>query len=169
MFLTLSQPRIIVICLGIGVFSGIIYDIIFFFTEYFDNKIINFIKDIVYFILTAFLFTFISTLANLGNFRFYMALLVSLGAYLYIKTFHKIIAKIYIKVYNIINKLLIKVKNARRKEKKGAFRCNEWASNVTSYTNNDKRLSNSRHRKKIQQNKSIKRRNSLFRTTVTKY
>ncbi len=169
MFLTLSQPRIIVICIGIGILSGIIYDVIYFFTEYFNNKIVNFIKDILYFILTSFLFTAISLKANLGNFRFYMALLVVLGALLYMKSFHKIIAKSYVRVYNIINKIFIKVKNARRKEKKGNVGYNKWNNNVTRYTYNDKRLSNSRHYKKTQQNKSIKQRNSLFRSAVTKY
>ena len=169
MFLTLSQPRIIVICIGIGVFSGVIYDFLCFFTDYFNNKIINFLKDLIYFILTAFLFTLISAKANLGNFRVYMALLVALGGYLYIKSFHKIIAKINIKVYNVINNLLIKVKNARRKEKKGALSNNEWYSNVTRYYDNDNGISNSGHYKKEQQNKSTKQRNSLFRRTVKKH
>ncbi len=169
MFLTLSQPRIIVICLSVGVLSGVIYDIIYFFTEYFNNKIVNFIKDLIYFILTAFLFTIISVKANLGNFRVYMALLVSFGAYLYIKSFHKIIAKIYIKVYNVINKLLIKVKNARRKEKKGVVRGDKWYSNVTRYNDNDNGVSNRRHHQKEQQNKSTKQRNSLFTRAVAKH
>ncbi len=168
MFLTLSQPRIIVICIGIGVFSGVIYDIIYFFTEFFNNKILKYLRNLIYFILTAFLFTLISVKADLGNFRFYMGLLVALGAYLYIKSFHKIIAKLYIKVYNIINKLLIKVKNARRKEKKGVVRRNEWNSNVTRYTYNDNGISTSGHHKKIQQNKSIKQRNRIFRRAVAK-
>lgn len=169
MFLTLSQPRIIVICIAIGILSGVVYDVIYFFTQYFNNKIVNFFKDLVYFIITAFLFTMVSVKANLGNFRFYMALLVGLGAYLYIKSFHKIIAKIYIKVYNVINKLLIKVKNARRKEKKGALCDNEWNSNVTRYYDNDNGISISGHYKKIQQNKSIKQRNRLFGRAVKKY
>ncbi len=169
MFLTLSQPRIIVICVGIGVLSGVIYDILYFFTEYFNNKIVNFLKDIIYFILTSFLFTSVSSLANLGNFRVYMALCVLLGWFLYMKSFHKIIAKTYIKVYNVINKLLIKVKNARRKEKPSVIRRNEWNSNVVSYIGNGKRVSNNRHYKKTRKDKSIKQRNNVFTRATQKY
>ena len=172
MFSTLNQPIISVICVSIGVLFGFIYDIFFLCFNISKNKTITTISNIIYFILMAILFTITSNYLKFTNFRIYMAISVIVGLILYNKSFHKIIAKLYIKVYNIVkNKFLkiknyLKVKNERRKKAKNNVSGNIGDSYAVVYSDSNNGVSTRWHYSKKKQNRKTQSRNSLFRKST---
>lgn len=151
MFITLTQPRDFILCVSIGIISGIIYDIIYLLTNHINKKIVTIIGQLIYFILASVLFTKLSQIFSIGNFRLYMAIGVMVGLLIYIKSFHKTIAKIDKKVYNKINIIKTRIINLfrkvyeRRKKAKGVIGGGIRRGNVTMYVSGNKRIPNSRH------------------------
>lgn len=143
MFLSLDQPRIFVICLLVGVISGVYYEIFALVIKFIKAKwAIHTLQGAWLFSCSLIFITF-SIIYELPNFRGYMAVGVGLGIYLYKLSFHKVFAIFINKVYNVIIKLLNKIKasNERRKEKAGVLGGAVGADNVHHHTRGDNNLS----------------------------
>lgn len=122
------QIFIFITCLFCGILSGTVYDVLYIarcvlcginaqnYTV--KDKIFIFAADIIYFLVFAAGFIFISTMFGFTSLRLYMLIGCGLGALLYLKSFHQIVAFFAKKVYNKIANSPKKVrKSERRKEK----------------------------------------------------
>lgn len=115
------QIFIFMTCMLCGVLSGIIYDVLFIARTFvcgvdkkkytLKDKIFTVICDILYFAVFAAMFIFVSVLFEFYKIRLYMLIGSALGAIIYLKSLHLIIAFFIKKVYNKINI----TKNLRRK------------------------------------------------------
>lgn len=105
------QIFVFIICLCCGILSGVVYDVLYIarcilcgvkkeaYTA--KDKIFTAVCDIIYFLIFAVGFVFISVMFDFGEFRLFMLLGCALGALLYLKSFHIIVAFLVNKVYNI--------------------------------------------------------------------
>ena len=162
MFQTLEQPKIFLLCLFIGVVFGIYYEPFYFVKLLFKKSLIKKIIKIISIILFAPIFVKFSLIFDFPDFRLYMVLAIFTGALLYKVSFHKPIAILLNRVYNVIRKLFFRLKqgikrrNERRKEKKsilgGAVRDNN-ANNGVSNNNN---LSTRRNIHKKKPNRKVR-------------
>lgn len=121
------QVFIFLTCTLCGVCSGIVYEILYIARAFVcgidksvytvKDKIFTCICDLIYFLAFAAGFIFISVTFEFYQIRLYMLLSSILGAIIYLKSLHIIIAFLIKKVYNKINKAKIRqVKgNGRRK------------------------------------------------------
>jgi hypothetical protein len=97
-----------------GIASGVVYDVLYlarcgvcgvnFGVYTLKDKIFTFFCDILYFIIFAAFFIFISTVFNFFEFRLFMLVGCAIGAILYLKSLHIIVAFFVNKVYNVITK-----------------------------------------------------------------
>ncbi len=167
MFISLEQPRIILICLFFGVILGVYLEPFLFFSKFFKRKVY---KEIVkWFAIASYsvIFTYLSSLYYLPNFRLYMALCVVVGATLYKFSFHKAVAILSSRVYNVIKITFLRVKlsNERRKEKARLFRSAKRNDNARNDFSCDSNLPTRWHNNAQKQNKTVRRGNRLFART----
>ena len=143
MFLSLDQPRIFIICILVGIISGAYYEIFSLIIKFIRLKwLVHTVKGLWLVSCLPIYITF-SLTCEFPDFRWYMAVGVSIGLYLYKLSFHKVFAIFINKVYNIIIKLSNKIKasNERRKEKAGVLGGIVGANNVHHDTRGDNNLS----------------------------
>ena len=105
------QIYIFIICLFCGVISGVVYDILYIarcslcgidkYAYTVKDKIFLIICDLLYCLVFAAGFIFVSVLFDFGNLRAYMLIGCALGAIIYLKSFHIIVAFFVKRVYNI--------------------------------------------------------------------
>lgn len=106
------QIYIFIICLFCGVISGVVYDILYVArcslcgidksVYSVKDKIFLVISDLLYCLIFAAGFIFVSVMFDFENLRLYMLLGCVLGAIIYLKSFHIIVAFFVRKVYNIV-------------------------------------------------------------------
>lgn len=101
---------IFITCTCCGVLSGVVYDVLYIarcavcgihkqaYTV--KDKIFTAACDVLYCLIFAAAFVFMSVMFNFDGLRFYMFLGCLLGAVLYLKSFHVIVAFSVKKVYN---------------------------------------------------------------------
>ncbi len=106
------QLYIFLICLFCGVVSGGVYDVLFVarsivcgvnaaaFTV--KDRIFIIICDLIYCLVFAAGFIFVSVMFGFGDLRLYMLIGCALGAFIYLKSLHIIVAFLINKVYNVI-------------------------------------------------------------------
>ena len=106
------QVYIFIICLFCGVVSGVVYDILYIarcslcgvdksaYTV--KDRVFLIICDLFYCLAFATGFIFVSVLFDFENLRAYMLIGCALGAFIYLKSFHIIVAFLVRKVYNVI-------------------------------------------------------------------
>lgn len=106
------QIYIFIICLFCGVISGIVYDVLYIvrcslcgidksaYTV--KDKIFLIICDLLYCLVFAAGFIFVTVIFDFENLRAYMLLGCAVGAIIYLKSFHIIVAISVRKVYNVI-------------------------------------------------------------------
>lgn len=106
------QIYIFIICLFCGVISGVVYDVLYVarcslcgidksaYTV--KDKIFLIICDLLYCLVFAAGFIFVSVVFDFENLRAYMLIGCAIGAIIYLKSFHIIVAICVRKVYNII-------------------------------------------------------------------
>lgn len=108
------QIFIFLICVLCGAASGIVYDV-FYIARVFvcgveikaytvKDKIFTCVCDVLYFAIFAAMFLFCSYLFDFYGIRLYMLAGAALGALIYLKSVHIILAFSIKKVYNKINK-----------------------------------------------------------------
>lgn len=106
------QIYIFMICLFCGVVSGIAYDVLYIARSALcgveisaytvKDKIFLAICDLLYCAVFAAGFIFVSVMFGFEDLRLYMLLGCALGAIIYLKSFHIIVAFFARKVYNIV-------------------------------------------------------------------
>lgn len=119
MFVTGGQFYVFIACLAFGGVCGIFFSVSAIIKFVTTNKIIRLIPDLFAFLLTCALYVIYAFILNFPSFRAYMVIGVLLGIYLYLKSFHIILAKICKKAYNNIRKKFSrknKSKHDRRKD-----------------------------------------------------
>lgn len=106
------QIYVFIICLFCGVISGVVYDVLYVvrcalcgvdksaYTV--KDKIFLIICDILYCLIFTAGFIFASVMFDFENLRAYMLIGCALGALIYLKSFHIIVAFFVRKVYNVI-------------------------------------------------------------------
>lgn len=106
------QIYIFIICLFCGVISGIVYDVLYIarcslcgidksaYTV--KDKVFLIICDLLYCFVFAAGFIFVSVIFDFENLRAYMLLGCAVGAIIYLKSFHILVAISVRKVYNVI-------------------------------------------------------------------
>ena len=83
-----------------GIVSGVLYDFIYCVRYPFRALWVRIATDILFFLLFAGLFLFVSVVFSLPAVRFYMFGGCLAGFFLYLKSFHKIVAFFAEKIYN---------------------------------------------------------------------
>ena len=115
------QLFIFLTCVLCGIFSGIVYDVLYVARSFVcgidkkkytvKDKIFTFLCDLIYFAAFAAAFVFLSVTFEFYSIRLYMLVGCALGALIYLKSLHLIIAFCVKKVYNKFTK----VKTTRKK------------------------------------------------------
>lgn len=126
------QIFIFLCCMLCGVLSGIVYEVLYIarvvvcgidkrvYTV--KDKVFTFLCDILYFAVLAAMFVFTSVMFEFYSLRLYMVAGCALGAIIYLKSLHVIIAICLKKVYNSLNRCKIRKEkeNGRRKTQKSS-------------------------------------------------
>ena len=104
------QIFIFITCCVCGILSGIVYDVLYIARCYVcgihkqaytvKDKIFTAVCDVVYCLIFAAAFVFVSVMFEFEGLRLYMFIGCVLGALLYLKSFHIIVAFSVKKVYN---------------------------------------------------------------------
>ncbi len=113
-FSSKMQLFIFLMCALCGVCSGVVYDVLYVARVFvcgtnkvnytLKDKIFTCVCDLIYFTVFAAMFIFLSVCFEFYEIRAYMLAGNVLGAIIYLKSFHIIIAFLIKKVYNIINR-----------------------------------------------------------------
>ena len=131
MFVTANQFGVFVACFSLGSICGILFSVSALFKFVIKNRAINWIFDVLAFVVTGFIFVVLSHRLLFPDYRIYMSVGVFVGVIAYLKSFHILLAKCTKKIYNILRKKLEKVRHDRIKSKKADSGCNGGRS--TSY------------------------------------
>lgn len=97
-----DQFYIFLVCAVFGIFSGAVYDLFYCATFPFKKSWVKITGDVMFSLVFILLYVFASLLFSFPAFRLYMLLGCAFGFYLYLKSFHKIVAFSVRKVYNKI-------------------------------------------------------------------
>ncbi|MDE6411097.1 MAG: spore cortex biosynthesis protein YabQ [Clostridia bacterium] len=97
-----DQFYIFLVCAAFGIFSGVIYDVFYCATLPFKKSWVKIAGDFAFSLIFILLYVFVSLMFSFPAFRLYMFLGCAFGFYLYLKSFHKIVAFSAAKVYNKI-------------------------------------------------------------------
>ena len=119
MFVSNGQFYVFIACVCFGGIGGVFFSISNLFKSLTKKYTLKIIFDIIAFCLLSFLYVLFSHTLSFPSFRAYMVLGVFVGIFIYLKSFHIILAKILKKIYNIIDKKILrknKSKHDRRKE-----------------------------------------------------
>ena len=128
-----DQFYIFLVCALYGVISGVIYDVIYCAVLPFKKSWVKITGDLVFSAIFIALYLFLSLLFSFPAFRLYMFLGCAVGFYLYLKSFHKIVAFLAAKVYN---KIQVKLGSTQRNKR-------EWHER-TAKPNRTRRLQRKR-------------------------
>ena len=151
MFVSLNQFYIFLACVMFGALGGIIFSLFSLIKFFIKNKIFHAISDIVCMVILSVVFSDFSYKNNFPNIRVYMLLGVFLGLFMYLKSFHRILAKFIKKLYNITIQKFRKGKgkeNDRNKSKKVNSGINSGGSIAIIYPSDNNGLSNDSHSSK---------------------
>ena len=115
-----DQFYIFLVCALYGVLSGAIYDVIYCAVLPFKKSWVKIAGDLLFSVIFIALYIFLSLLFTFPAFRLYMFLGCALGFYLYLKSFHKIVAFLAGKVYN---KIQAKISSTQKEKRVWHERC----------------------------------------------
>ena len=119
-----NQFIVFCLCIAVGFFGGILYEIFAFFRWIFGcergkNKILGGILDLLFFLCFA-IFCVISTFSlSFSGFRVYFWLGFALGGALYSKSLRRILAFLENVCYNVLRKIVNKAKSKKKLSKNG--------------------------------------------------
>ena len=164
-------------CLFCGVLSGTVYDVLYVarcvvcgidkkgYTV--KDKIFIIISDILYCLVFAAGFIFVSVMFDFTSLRLYMLFGCVVGALIYLKSFHTIVAFCVKKVYNAVSIKIQKRKSKsseRTEEKPRRRRFNGKRNNISSHSRRRADLHNVGNRDKDKRKKRIAGGDSKIRT-----
>ncbi|MDE6059193.1 MAG: spore cortex biosynthesis protein YabQ [Clostridia bacterium] len=95
-----NQIYIFLVCVLCGIAGGVFYDFFYCIRYPFKNSWVRIATDVVFCIAFGGMYLFVSAMMGLPNLRLYTFVGCILGIFLYIKSFHKIVAFFLEKVYN---------------------------------------------------------------------
>ena len=95
-----DQFYIFLVCVTCGIASGVFYDVMYCAVLPFKKQWVKITGEILFSVLFTVFYLFVSLLFGFPAFRIYMFLGCAAGFYLYLKSFHKIVAFFANKVYN---------------------------------------------------------------------
>ena len=119
LFETANQPLVLFCCILSGFLSGLIFDLgglLCFLCK--KNKIVQIICDLFSTLLCFFVAFCICYKLNFGQFRLYIPLIFFTFVYLERITLGKLVAKAYLKCYNVFEKTTQKILKVIQKNKK---------------------------------------------------
>lgn len=119
LFETANQPLVLFCCILFGFLSGLIFDLgglLCFLCK--KNKIVQIICDLFSTLLCFFVAFCICYKLNFGQFRLYIPLIFFTFVYLERITLGKLVAKAYLKCYNVFEKIMQKILKVIQKNKK---------------------------------------------------
>lgn len=99
-----SQLYVFFSCLLCGAAGGVVYDILYIVKLFARGKAVRISLDILFFVLFAGIYIFISVMFALPAFRPYMFVACLTGLALYLKSVHIMLDFLIKTVYNIIKK-----------------------------------------------------------------
>ncbi len=164
MFATLNQFYVFLACVMFGAIGGTIFSFFSTTKMLIKSRVFEVIIDILCMLILSIAFSIFSYKNNFPNLRVYMLLGALIGLFMYLKSFHIILAKFAKKFYNIIVQKFRKgmeKKNDRNKSKKVDSGFNGGGSIATFYSSDNNGLSND-------YNSGQEKSHRIFRRTKTK-
>ena len=161
-FLSLDQPRVFLLSVAFGAYFGVCYFPFYFLSLFFKQKWLKHVVTATWLVFGALPFSKYAQVMNFPNFSPYMVAGVLLGLGLYVASFHKLVAILAARVYNVVNNLIkrlykaLKGKNERRKKKTSVLGSSFGANNVFYGANVSSCISNDRHFRKKKQNRQVR-------------
>ncbi len=113
MFVTNGQIYLFFSCLSFGIASGLVYSVIIFLKKVIKIKVIKILLDLLFFLILSVSFLIYTFLLKFPSIRVYMLVGVVLGLYIYLKSFHFILAKMCKRLYNIVVSKKCKTREAK--------------------------------------------------------
>ncbi len=166
MFVTLNQFYIFLACVMFGALGGVVFSL-FSIIKYFNKIIVvEIVFDIFCMTILGVAFSIFSFKYAFPNLRVYMLFGVLFGLSMYLKSFHRILAKFTKKVYNITIRKFTKgkgKKNDRNKGKKSDSSVNSGGSVATIYSSYNNGLSNDFNRGKKESHRIPRKSNRKVR------
>ena len=166
MFVTLNQFYIFLACVMFGALGGVFFSFFGGIKHFIYNKVLDILFDIFCMAILGVAFSVFSFKYAFPNLRVYMLVGVLLGLSMYLKSFHRILAKFTKKVYNITIRKFTKGKerkNDRNKSKKGNSGVNGGGSIATIYSSDNNGLSNDFNRGKKESHRILRKSNRKVR------
>ena len=117
-----NQIFIFFVCVSLGIVAGPVYDFLFCVRYPFKRKWVTIVTDVLFFALFAGGYLFVSVLFSLPGIRVYMFAGCLLGFFLYLKSFHKIVAFLTEKIYNKLELRKTQRKEGKCPKKRSIFR-----------------------------------------------
>ena len=125
----MEQVYFFLVCVAGGAMSGIVYDAFYLVKQFIAGRRVEISLDILYFLCLSVLYVFLSVVFGLPDFRLYFFCGLLLGAALYLKSIHIILAFFVKKMYTVIRKSMGSGKTGRisrgRSEKSKSERPNK--------------------------------------------
>lgn len=118
MFVTANQIYVFLACVSFGGCVGILFSLINGLKFLIKKDLFKIVIDVFAFVIIAVLYVVFSYRTKFPSLRLYMITGVLVGIVIYYKSFHRILAKIVKKAYNIIKSKKVKTKDDGRKDKK---------------------------------------------------
>lgn len=103
MFISLNQLYVFICAFSIGSVFGIAYSCICLLKRIIKLNFLRIIADVVFYGAFGIFFVFCSYYFRFPNFRFYMLVGALSGLFVYVKSFHFILAKKSVMIYNNIS------------------------------------------------------------------
>lgn len=169
-FISLGQPRVFLCSVFIGVIIGVYYEFFYFTALLFKKNFIKHALKTIWLASSSIIFIILSFAFEFPNVREYMFLGVFLGCLSYKLSFHKVIAILLNRVYNITTITFNKLKKRfldtyeRRKEKKGVLGGTSGAYNFHHDSSGDSYISTRGNTYSQKQNRKARCGNKRFKT-----
>lgn len=96
----MTQLKIFLVCLVLGVLGGVFYDVFYIPRSLFRRQWFRIVCDVFFCLCFGLFYSFMSVLLALPSLRAYHVLGCAIGLFLYLKSFHKIVAFFTEKLYN---------------------------------------------------------------------
>jgi hypothetical protein len=149
------------------VVCSVIYEFFYIVKVFIKIKVVKNVLDALFFVLSSILSRIIFIKLNFGDFRFFYFLGFVIGNYIYLNSFHKVIAFLVEIVYNKLYTLFkrLKSKNDRAKKEKGFIGGFIRNDNVNLHNDNRNFISNDNDIRKEKSNRRIRPKYSIFKNT----
>lgn len=95
---------VFLVCVTCGIAGGFLYDFLYCVRYPFQAKWVRYVFDALFWVLFAGIYLFVAVMTGMPSLRFFTFLGCIGGLFLYLKSFHKIVAFFARKVYNAITK-----------------------------------------------------------------